>query len=100
MRVRVFVYAGVAFCIFLLPLVCLCQFVPGQAGKAPYLLLFPRAHTATAPTLTDDQLIDQALATGQAVSVTDEGDVTLGYSGPAPAATPGTNLARPGTPPE
>jgi hypothetical protein len=97
MSMRVAGVAGLVFCLWLLPLVCLCQFVPGQTRNGPYLLLFPRPHTApAAETLTDDQLIEMALATGQSVSVTDEGDVTVGYGGeaPLPATTAAANLGR------
>ena len=97
MSVRVAGVAGLVFCLWLLPLVCLCQLVPGQTRTAPYLLLFPRPHGApAAATLTDDQLIDMALATGQSVSVTDDGDVTLGYGdeAPLPATTAAANLGR------
>lgn len=98
MSVRVAGIAGLVFCLWLLPLVCLCQFVPGQTRNGPYLLLFPRPHTgaAAAATLTDDQLIEMALATGQSVSVTDEGEVTVGYgdAAPLPATTAAANLDR------
>jgi hypothetical protein len=97
MSVRVAGVAGLVFCLWLLPLVCLCQLVPGQTRNGPYLLLFPRPHSASAAaTLTDDQLIDMALATGQSVSVTDEGAVTVGYGdeAPLPATTAAANLGR------
>jgi hypothetical protein len=98
MSARMAGYAGLVFCLWLLPLVCLCQCVPGQTRNGPYLLLFPRPHTVAAATatLTDDQLIEMALATGQSVSVTDEGEVTLGYGNeaPLPATAAAANLGR------
>ena len=97
MSVRVAGYAGLVFCLWLLPLVCLCQFVPGQTRNGPYLLLLARPHAAAAAaTLTDDQLIEMALATGQSVSVTDDGAITVGYGGeaPLPATTAAANLGR------
>jgi hypothetical protein len=97
MSARVAGYAGLVFCLWLLPLVCLCQFVPGHTRSAPYLLLLPRPHGApAAATLTDDQLIEMALATGQSVSVTDEGEIAVGYGdeAPLPATTAAANLGR------
>ncbi|HUS17665.1 MAG TPA: hypothetical protein VM536_21930 [Chloroflexia bacterium] len=84
----------------LLPLICLCQFVPGQAEATPYLLLFPRPHIMAAALLTDEQIADLAFSTGQAVSVTDEGDLALGYAGDAAQAGSGPGVQRPGAPPE
>lgn len=94
--------AGVAFAVLLLPLVCLCEFIPGQAANGPYLLLFPRPHHLVAPPLTDDQLVDLALTTGQAVSVADDGAVTIGYgdAGLPPAAAGTLDLTRGGLPVE
>jgi len=97
MSVRVAGVASLVFCLWLLPLVCLCQLVPGQTRNGPYLLLFPRPHTAgAAATLTDDQLIEMALATGQSVSVADDGEITVGYGdeAPLPATTAAANLGR------
>jgi hypothetical protein len=94
MSLRVVVNAVVAFCVLLLPLVCLCGLVPGQGDRAPYLLLFPRPHGADVETLTDDQLAELAATTGQAVTITDDGQVTFGYAEDGTVAWPGTGLSK------
>ncbi|MGI8586577.1 MAG: hypothetical protein ACR2M0_02680 [Chloroflexia bacterium] len=98
---RLIVHLGLAFCSVLLPLICLCQFIPGQTHNGPYLLLFPHPHALAAQMLTDDQLTELAISTGQAVSVADDGTVTFGYDSTPPSATLlGTALQLPGAPPE
>ena len=100
MLVRAVLRGGAAFGVLLLPLICLCGLTPGQAGHAPYLLLFPAPHAIAAAPLSDDALMALALATGQAVSVTDDGALTFGYGGedaPLPADA-GPGLQRQGIP--
>src|SRR5690349_10106797 len=103
MLLRAALRGGAALGVLLLPLICLCSLTPGQADRAPYLLLFPRPHAASAAApLSDDALMALALATGQAVSVTDDGALTFGYGGddaPLPAGA-GPGLQRQGMPPE
>jgi hypothetical protein len=102
MLVRAVLRGGAALGVLLLPLICLCGFTPGQAGRAPYLLLFPAPHPAAVEALSDDALADLAFASGQAVSVTDDGALTFGYGGDgAPAgADAGPAVQRPSMPAE
>src|SRR4051794_13829074 len=84
MRLRQIAQVGGILFIFVLPLVCLCQLVPQPAAPAgPYLLLLPHAHAPADPGLTDDQLAEIAAATGQSVSISDDGELIIGYDDPA-----------------
>jgi len=84
MRLRQIAQVGGILFIFVLPLVCLCQLVPQPAAPAgPYLLLLPHAHAPADPGLTDDQLAEIAAATGESVSISDDGQLIIGYDDPA-----------------
>ncbi len=87
MHIRRIVQVGLLGPLLALSLACLCQLAPGQGlPVGPQLLLFSAAHSHADRGMTDDELMALAAATGQAVSVTDEGDVTIGYDEPPSVA--------------
>src|SRR3954466_13469438 len=77
-----FIQAGAILPVFLLPLICLCQFVPGQATP-PHLLIFSASHSHVESALSDDELAELALSSGLPVSIGEDGTLILGY-GEAP----------------
>ncbi len=87
MHIRRIVQVGLLGPLLALSLACLCQLAPDQGlPVGPQLLLFSAAHSHADAGLSDDELMALAAATGQAVSVTDAGDVTLGYDEPPSVA--------------
>jgi len=95
MHIRRIVHIGLLGPLFVLSIACLCQLVPGQAVPVgPQLLLFSGAHHPVDAGMSDDALMALAAATGQAVSVTDEGDVTIGYDAPPALDTTLCSLRR------
>lgn len=89
MHIRRIFCAGLLGPLIMLSLACLCQLVPGQGVPVgPQLLLFSTLHNHADAGMSDDELVALATATGQAVSVTDEGEVILGYDESPSVADP------------
>ena len=95
MCIRRIVQIGLLGPLVILSLACLCQLVPGQGVPVgPQLLLFSAPHRHIDAGMSDDELMALAAATGQPVSVTDEGEVLIGYDEPPVTGPPGCSLRR------